>query len=68
MRLIAFITEAEPLRRILAHLDEPVKPPPISTARSLPDQTVFDWDSAAANDPERVDPAPEFEFDQTVSW
>lgn len=68
MRLIAFITEAEPLRRILAHLDEPVRPPPISPARPPPDQAGFDLAPNSANDPERVDPAPEFEFDRTVSW
>jgi hypothetical protein len=45
----------------------PVRPPPISPARSPPGRAAFDTDSTAANDPERVDPAPEFEFDQTVS-
>lgn len=39
-----------------------------TTLTSPPDQAVIDWDSTAVHDPERVDPAPEFEFDQTVSW
>jgi hypothetical protein len=76
MRLIAFITEEVPIRRILAHLDEPVRPPPIlrlrsgqvSSARSPPVAEAFDWDQSSANALEQGEPAPEFEYDQTVSW
>ncbi|MGB5736582.1 MAG: transposase [Thiohalocapsa sp.] len=33
MRLIAFITEAAPVERILTHIGEPPRPPPITPAR-----------------------------------
>jgi hypothetical protein len=38
-RLIAFITETGPIRKILAHLGEPLEPPPVSPARGPP----TDW-------------------------
>jgi hypothetical protein len=40
IRLIAFITEPGPIRKILAHLGEPLEPPPIAAARGPP----TDWD------------------------
>jgi hypothetical protein len=39
IRLISFITEPGPIRKILTHLGEPLKPPPISPARGPP----TDW-------------------------
>jgi hypothetical protein len=39
IRLIAFITEPGPIRKILAHLGEPLEPPPVSPARGQP----TDW-------------------------
>jgi len=39
IRLIAFITEPEPVRKILTHVGEPLAPPPISPARGPP----TDW-------------------------
>jgi hypothetical protein len=39
IRLIAFITEPGPIRKILAHLGEPLEPPPLSPARGPP----TDW-------------------------
>ena len=39
IRLIAFITEPGPIRKILTHLDEPLAPPPVSPARGPP----TDW-------------------------
>ena len=36
IRLIAFITEPGPIRKILTHLAEPLEPPPISPARGPP--------------------------------
>jgi hypothetical protein len=39
VRLIAFITEPGPIRKILTHLGEPLEPPPISPARGPP----TDW-------------------------
>jgi len=39
IRLIAFITEPGPIRKILTHLREPLEPPPLSPARGPP----TDW-------------------------
>jgi hypothetical protein len=39
IRLIAFITEPAPIRRILTHLGEPLEPPPLLPARGPP----TDW-------------------------
>ncbi len=36
IRLIAFITDPGPVRKILAHVGEPVEPPPVSPARGPP--------------------------------
>jgi hypothetical protein len=36
IRLIAFITEPGPIRRILTQLSEPLEPPPLSPARGPP--------------------------------
>lgn len=71
MPLIAAVTAREPVRRILRHLGEPALPPPISPARSPPEEQALDWDqtSGAASsgcDPS-FEPPPEFQFDQTVS-
>jgi hypothetical protein len=68
MRLIAFVTETESVRRILTHLGEPTTPPPVSPARSPPLWEAFDWDQTLAFDPAAADPESEFDFDQTVSW
>ena len=68
MRLIACVTEAEPVQRILLHIGEPATPPPISPARSPPVTEFFDWDQSTVHEAERGEPAPEFDFDQTVSW
>jgi len=40
IRLIAFITEPGPIRKILTHLGEPLEPPPIAAAWGPP----TDWD------------------------
>ena len=39
IRLIAFITEPGPIRKLLTHLGEPLEPPPVSPARGPP----TDW-------------------------
>ena len=39
IRLIAFITDPGPIRKILTHLGEPFEPPPVSPARGPP----TDW-------------------------
>lgn len=66
MRLMAAVTECEPVQRFLRHLGEPPLPPPVSPARSPPLWDTFDWDQAPAADPENDESVPAFEFDQTV--
>jgi hypothetical protein len=39
INVIAFITDPGPIRKILAHLGEPLEPPPVSPARGPP----TDW-------------------------
>jgi len=68
MRLIARVTEPEPVQRILLHVGEPTTPPPISPSRSPPIWDTVDWDQTPAYDPETGEPAPEFELDQSVTW
>jgi hypothetical protein len=66
MRLIAFITEAAPVERILTHIGEPPRPPPITPARGPPA-----WDDAPEPMPDwdlLQQPEPDFEFDQRVAW
>jgi hypothetical protein len=36
IRLISFITEPGPIRKILTHVGEPLQPPPLSPAREPP--------------------------------
>ena len=36
IRLIAFITDPAPIRKILLHLGEPLEPPPLAPARGPP--------------------------------
>jgi len=66
MRIIAFVTTADPINRILDHIGEPVTPPTPYPARAPPieaaeiNQSIPD----AWLEPPSV---PEFEFDQTVS-
>ncbi len=66
MRIIAFITDAGTVRKILDHLGESTQPPRIAPARGPPL-----WEAAMASeyvkDPEwdvSAQPVPEFEFDQ----
>ena len=52
LRLIAFVTAAEPVTRILTHLSEPAEPPRIAPARGPPawDELLAplpDWDAPA---------------------
>jgi hypothetical protein len=65
MRLIAFATDAAPIERILTHIGEPPRPPPIAPACGPParedaSEWVPDGDLLAQ-------PEPDFEFDQCVA-
>lgn len=68
LTIVAFLTEADPIQRILNHIGEPVTPPQIALARGPPDWFDEDFDQTDLNESEQVEPVPEFEFDQTVSW
>ena len=66
MRIIAFITDAAPVERILRYIGEPSRPPPIAPARGPPA-----WDDAPEPVPDcdlLGQPEPDVEFDQRVSW
>jgi len=68
MRIIAFITETPALRQILDHIGEPSTPPPLATARGPPG-----WDrQRTQEDPSwglpPVDPGPDYDHDQSLSW
>jgi hypothetical protein len=57
IRLIAFITQPGPIRKILTHLGEPLEPPPIAAARGPP----ADWGELiqAHDDREAVQVSPD---------
>ena len=66
MLINAFVTEAAPVERILTHIGEPPRPPPIASARGPPGwedapEPVPDWDLFGQ-------PEPDVEFDQRVAW
>lgn len=71
MRIIAFINDADSVRRILDHIGESAIPPKIAPARGPPLwESMADF-GQAENDPQWESPAqpePEFEFDQRVAW
>ena len=66
MRIIAFITEAAVVRDILIHLGEPTAPPRIAPARGPPRSDPPDA-GAGGFDP-HARPAPEYAFDQRITW
>ncbi len=67
LRIVAFITVAAPVQRILNHSGEPAEPPRISPARGPPA-----WDDPPVEAPPDGDalaqPQPEYVFDQQVQW
>ena len=68
LKIVSFLTEADPIQRLLIHIGEPITPPRIAPARAPPDWLEADVDQTTPNDSEEAEPVPEFEFDQTVSW
>ncbi|MDP2761363.1 MAG: IS91 family transposase [Sideroxyarcus sp.] len=71
MRIIAFITEASTVRKILDHLGESTLPPIIAPARGPPLWEAAMASEQAGNDPQWDSSAqsePEFEFDQRIAW
>ena len=71
MRIIAFITEAGTVRKILDHLGESAQPPRIAPARDPPLWEAAMASERASNDSQwdsAEQPEPVFEFDQRVAW
>jgi hypothetical protein len=73
MRIVAFITEASAVQRILDHIGEPATPPRIALARGPPlgeeedSGSVFLDEERFTGDP-IAHPEPEYEFDQRLNW
>ena len=65
MRLIAAITDQPSISRILTHIGESEKPPPITPARGPP-QWEWGFDQRTLTDD--VEPIPDYEFDQRIIW
>jgi hypothetical protein len=66
LRIIAFITQAAPVRRILAHIGEHTEPPPIAPARG-----PLAWEDAPEPVPDGDcfgQPEPDCAFDQSLAW
>ena len=61
-------TAALPILRWLDHIGEPSRPPPIAAARGPPEWELEEGDLDDQQWDVPVDPQPEFNFDQTVSW
>jgi hypothetical protein len=64
MRIIAFVTDEPAIHPILTYLGEPSAPPEVALARGPPlweQPAQSHWDDTPA-------PAPQYGFDQRVSW
>ena len=71
MRIIAFITDADTVQKVLDHLGESTLLPRIAPAHGPPLWEAAMAQERAGNDPEwdmSAQPAPEFEFDQRIAW
>lgn len=66
MRIIAFIIDAATFRDIPVHLGEPTAPRRIAPARGPP---LWDLpDAGAGGFAPHAQPAPDYAFDQRVTW
>ena len=66
MKIVAFITGAVAIGKILNHLGEPTSPPRLLPARGPPLWEIQGADFGEI-DPQ-AQPAPDYEFDQRVAW
>jgi hypothetical protein len=66
MRIIAFVTEAVAVQKILAHLGEETSPPRLAKARGPPLWEM--QDTASVEFDPQTQPEPDYEFDQRVAW
>jgi hypothetical protein len=72
MRVIAFITHAADIKRILEHIGEASEPPPVSPSRAPPEE---EFEFGPENHPDvevefnqDLPREEEFEFDQRTEW
>ena len=66
MRIIAFITAALMVQKILVHLGEPTSAPRLAKARGPP---LWEMQDAATGETDsQVQPEPDYQFDQRVAW
>jgi hypothetical protein len=65
MRIVAAITDKPSIERILIHIGETPRPPPITPARGPPE---WEWDFDQRPLGDAVEPIPDYEFDQRISW
>ncbi len=68
MEIIAFITEADPIHRVLNYIGEPTRPPQLASARAPPVEWESDFDQTPLQKSGPAEPIPEFEYDQSVNW
>jgi hypothetical protein len=68
MEIIAFITEVDPIHRVLNHIGEPTTPPQIASARAQPVEWDTDFDQTPLQGSGQAEQILEFEYDQTVNW
>ena len=68
MEIIAFITEVDPIHRVLNHIGEPTRSPQIASSREPPVEWDTDFDQTAIQESGQAEPIPEFEYDQAVNW
>ena len=68
LKIVAFLTEADPIQRILIHIGEPATAPRIAPSRAPPDWPEGDFDQTDRTEAEQTEAVPEFKFDQTESW
>ncbi len=63
----AAVTEPASIKPILDHLGLPTEPPRVAPARGPPDESLA-FDQSPRHDPSVPEPAPEYEFDQRLTW
>ena len=66
MRIVAFITAALMVQKILVHLGEPTSAPRLAKARAPPLWEMQDAATGEIDSP--VQPESDYEFDQRVAW
>jgi hypothetical protein len=66
MAIIVFVTSLAQLSRVLAHIGEPARPPPVAPARVS--VAWADEGLVVENIDHWAQPMPEYDFDQRASW